>query len=224
MEKDFLMNIPPPSIQKSKIGLCPHGLPAGACPICSGMGGGGGGSTKRAQNAGEMSWDECYAVWQQMLKAKDLQQQRKAQTMQAQMQGVNISAKIANAAQKIANLSQKLVDFVQKTQNQTLSLPKIIAKPLALAAQIAIPILNAIKNVVVIAQKALNFIQAKFADISDKLSAIFGELKNSVEKKISDRLKDFKKKFKSLFGILDVEETETQEREADVITQRSKED
>lgn len=201
--KDFLMNIPPPMVQKSKIGTCPHGLPAGACPICSGMGGGGGGcSTKRAQNPGEMSWDQCYSVWQQMLKAKDLQAQRKEQALQAQMQqAISFTAKMDNAAQRLANLAQKLTDFAKTGQMQNLQLPKVIAKPLALAAQIAVPILNAAKNVVIIAQKALNFIQTKLADISDKLNAIFGELKNSTEKKISDALKDFKKKFKSIFGI-----------------------
>ena len=26
----------------NRIGTCPHGLPMGACPICNGMGGGGG--------------------------------------------------------------------------------------------------------------------------------------------------------------------------------------
>ena len=26
----------------ARVGTCPHGLPLGACPICNGMGGGGG--------------------------------------------------------------------------------------------------------------------------------------------------------------------------------------
>lgn len=212
------MNIPPPMVQKSKIGSCPHGLPAGACPICSGMGGGGGSSTKRAQNPGEMSWDECYTVWQQMLKAKDLQAQRKEQALQAQLQqGVNFTAKMDNAAQRLANLAQKLTDFAKNIQTQSLPIPKMLAKPLSqalsLTAQIAVPVLNATKNVVIIAQKVINFVQAKFADISDKLSAIFGELKNSTEKKISDALKNFKKKFKSLFGILEPEETNKEQND-----------
>lgn len=209
------MNIPPPMVQKSKIGTCPHGLPAGACPICNGMGGGGGGggSTKRAQNPGEMSWDQCYSVWQQMLKAKDLQAQRKEQAMQAQMQqAVNLSAKMDNAAQRLANLAQVLTNFAKTGQIQNLQLPKMIAKPLALAAQIAVPVLNAAKNVVIIAQKALNFVQTKLADISDKLNAIFGELKNSTEKKISDALKDFKKKFKSIFGVFEPAEVDDEEK------------
>jgi len=181
-------------------------------------GGGGGGSTKRAQNSGEMSWDECNAVWQQMLKAKDLQQQRKNEALQTQLQqGINFTAKMDNAAKMIANLAQKLTDFAKNIQTQSLPIPKMLAKPLSralsLAAQIAVPVINAVKNIVIITQKVINFVQAKFADISDKLSAIFGELKNSTEKKISDALKNFKKKFKSLFGILEPEETNKEQND-----------
>ena len=49
-----------------------------------------------------------------------------------------------------------------------------------------------------------NIIQAathKVIDISDKLTAIIGELKNSIEKKISENFNEFKKKIKSLFSI-----------------------
>lgn len=43
----------------ARVGTCPHGLPLGACPICNGMGGGGG--MKKADfsaKPGEMSWNE----------------------------------------------------------------------------------------------------------------------------------------------------------------------
>ena len=43
-------------VNKLNAGLCPHGLPPGACPICSGMGGGGGKRVgERPQKAGEMT-------------------------------------------------------------------------------------------------------------------------------------------------------------------------
>ena len=48
------------NINKTSAGLCPHGLPPSACPICSKMGGGGGTRPgERAQKPGEMSYDEC---------------------------------------------------------------------------------------------------------------------------------------------------------------------
>lgn len=54
------MKLPLSPINKSKIGTCPHGLPQGACPICSGMGGGGGARKVETKGAGEMTWDcEC---------------------------------------------------------------------------------------------------------------------------------------------------------------------
>lgn len=211
------MNITKPTVQNHKIGTCPHGLPAGACPICNGMGGGGGGSVKKTDRpAGEMTWDQCYAVWQKMLQAKDLAAQKKHDALQAQMQApVNFAARLENVALKMVGLADRLANFVQKAQ----ATPTLITKTLALAAKIAIPVLNAMQNVVNFAQKAVNFVQQKLADISDKLNAIFGELKNSIEKKISDKLKDFKKRFKSLFGVTELddidEETGNREQETE---------
>lgn len=207
------MNIPASAIQKTKVGTCPHGLPLGACPICNGMGGGGGGAKRTSsstKNAGEMSWDQCFAIWQQILKAKDLAQQKQELAMQARLQMPNAQTKLENLAQNIANLVQKLTQLNQKGQME--SLPKIISRPLALMAKMAIPVLNVVKNIAVATQKVINFVQGKFADISDKLSAVFGELKNSMEKKISERFTDFKKKFKSLFGILEPAETDDEDK------------
>lgn len=201
------MNVKPPLAQKSKIGTCPHGLPQGACPICSG----GGGSRKPDKlPQGEMSWDECFAVGQ-MLKAQKLAQQQKELAMQAQLHTpLNQQSKLENIAQKMAIPAEKLADFVQKAQAQTQLIPRIFTQPLVLFAKLIIPVLNILKDIPILAQKTINFVKEKLADISDKLNAIFGELKNSTEKKISDRLKDFKKKLKLL---LVEQETETKETE-----------
>ena len=198
------MNLKLSSAHKTKVGTCPHGLPQGACPICSGMGGGGGSaSTRKARPAGEMTWDQCYSVWQQMLRAKEQAQLKRQEALQAQMQPqITFSAKLANLAQKIAATVDNLSNFVQKAQAK----PSLINNALAFAAKLAIPVLNVLNNVSVMAQKAASFVTEKIADISDKLNAIFGEIKNFTEKKISDKLKNFKKKFKSLFGIFESEE------------------
>lgn len=206
------MSIQLSSVHKAKVGTCPHGLPLGACPICNGMGGGGGSSRKAEKPAGEMSWDECNAVWQQMLKAKDLAQQQKNQAIQAQLQQVNFAGRMENMAQKIASLSEKLADFAQKGNA---SLPKALTKPLMFAAKIAIPLLNVLKEIPLLAQKAVNFVQEKMADISDKLNAIFGELKNSTEKKISEKFKNIKKKLKSIFGIFEAPESVDEEKKVE---------
>lgn len=204
------MNLPLSSVNKPKIGTCPHGLPLGACPICNGMGGGGG-AKKMERPAGEMSWDECYAVWQQMLKAKEFAQQKRELANAQLMAQANFSARIFNPAQSIANLAQKLANFIQKSNSMPAA--NFLTKVLVLASKVALPVLNLAKNVAEFVQKPINFIKEKLADISDKLNAIFGELKNSQEKKISDRFKDFKKKFKSLFGIFEPIDAENEEKQ-----------
>lgn len=205
------MNVSPPNIQKVKTGTCPHGLPLGACPICNGMGGGGGSASakKTDPHAGEMTWNECYAVWQQMIKAKELAQQRKNENIQAQMiSQYKMQLSISNFSQKILNLAEKLTNFVQKTSADS----SMLSKTLAFAAKLVIPALNTLKNVLIATEKTINLVKEKLADISDKLNAIFGELKNSIEKKISDRLKDFKKKFKSLFGIYEPDDIDEEDK------------
>lgn len=202
------MNLPLSSVQQTKIGTCPHGLPQGACPICSGMGGGGGASTKANKN--EMSWSECYVQWQQMQKAKQNPRQLQNEAAQAQMiSQYKTQLSLNFAAQNIGNIASNLANFIQKTlPNSSLS-----QRLLAFSAKLALPVLNAVQNVLNFADKVLNVIKEKMIDISDKLNAIFGELKNSIEKKISDKLKDFKKKFKTLFGITDVQDTDEIEDE-----------
>lgn len=203
------MKLPPSSIQKTKVGTCPHGLPQGACPICSGLGGGGGSAKKSERPSGEMSWDECFAVGQ-MMKAQQLAQlQRKNQSIQSQMiSEYKMQLSLGSMAQKMTNLAEKLTNFVQKTQSTS----SILSKTLAFGAKLAIPTLNVLKNAALLAQKAMNFAKEKLTDISDKLNAMFGELKNADEKKISDRLKDFKKKIKSLFGITEPEDIDDEEK------------
>lgn len=199
------MNKPLTLVNQPRIGTCPHGLPMGACPICNGMGGGGGASSKKLNSPKEMSWSECYSAWQKIIQAKDLAKQRQEITPNS----ISFTAGLANFSQKIANISEKLANFVQNTQ----SLPKIISTPLKMIAKITIPILNTIQNLSDMAKNAINFAKEKFADISEKLNAIFGELKNSIENKISEKLKDFKKKFKSIFGIFEPEDIVDDEKQ-----------
>ena len=171
----------------SKIGSCPHGLPQGACPICSGMGR----AQKKADfsaKPGEMSWNECAAIGA-FLKAQKL----------AKQQRIN-DAKSFTAMQKsfeksLMNMSQKLADIAQIFAKHT---PSIISKPVGFVLNTIIG--APLRFVANISNIISNFAQ-KFVDISDKLTAIMGELKNSIEKKISDAFSNLKKKVKSLFSI-----------------------
>lgn len=196
------MSISLSSAQTPKLGTCPHGLPPGACPICSGAGGGGGSAKKADFSAkpGEMSWAECAAIGQ-MLKAQQL----------AKQQGENpAQMNLVNFQQNMSNLAQRLTSFAQNIQN---SLPAVIAKPIDfLTNKLLVPMLNILKDMPLNIQKTVAQIAEKLADISDKLTAMFGELKNSIEKKISDKLKDFRKKIKSFFSTLETEEIDNEDK------------
>ena len=182
----------------SRIGTCPHGLPQGACPICSGMGGAG----KKADfsaKPGEMSWNECAAIGAFLRAQKNAQMQKQAD-IQNYAQSLRVfQNSLMSASQRAVNIAGF---FVQNT-------PAFIAKPVGFILNnfVAAP-LKMIANIP-------NFIQNfsnKMADISDKLTAMFGELKNSIEKKISDKFNEFKKKVKSLFSIFKPLDTDNEDK------------
>ena len=190
-----------------KAGTCPHGLPLGACPICNGMGGGGG--MRKADfsaKPGEMSWNECAAIGA-FLKAQANAKARRQQDLQnyaLQMQ--NFQTSMVNARARVAELAQF---FTQNT-------PAIIAKPVNFVLNTVLGgTLNIIKNLPAAIQTAFQTIQQKFADISDKLTAMMGELKAAVEKKISETFSELKKKVKSLFTIFSPLDAENEDKQID---------
>lgn len=194
-------------VNNLKLGTCPHGLPPGACPICSGAGGGGGGSAVRkadfSAKPGEMSWSDCAAMGQ-MLKNQKMAKALNEQPFQAQLNPA------VNFQKNMENLALKINSFIQ-TQQATL--PSALTKPIAFFAnKLIIPVLNALKDIPLNIQKAAIKVIEKLTDISDKLVAMFGELKNSVEKKISDKLKDFKKKTASFFGVFEPKGTDDEDK------------
>lgn len=190
--------------QNARVGTCPHGLPMGACPICNGMSGGGGG--KKADfsaKPGEMSWNECAAIGA-FLKAQKAAQQAREAEFQAHIQALQ---KFQNT---MANAAQRAAQFAQMVQN---SMPPVIAKPLAFVMNnIVATGLNVLKN---LPASAANFVQnfsQKLADIADKLTAVYGELKAAVQKKVSEFFKDIKKKIKSIFGIFEPTDTDDEDK------------
>lgn len=193
--------------QNSRIGTCPHGLPIGACPICNGMAGGGGArKADFSAKAGEMSWNECAAIGA-FLKAQKVAQQARNADFQAHVQNL---IKFQNT---MANAAQRAAQFAQIIQN---SMPAIIAKPLAFVINnIVVNGLNAIKNIpAAVANFAQNFTQ-KLADISDKLTAVYGELKAAISKKMSETLNGIKKKIKSIFGIFEPNDSDNDDKKVE---------
>ena len=196
----------PLQVQPNKVsgGLCPHGLPPSACPICSGGGAGGAKKADFSAKAGEMSWNQCAAIGA-MLRAQKLNAQMNEQAYQNRLQAVaRFEIQMANMAQKIASLAVQIS-----------SLPSFFSKPAnILFNNILIPFVNTMKNMPANIMKFADKVFEKFHDIQDKLNAMFGELKNAIEKKISDKLRDYKKKVASLFELFDPREVE-EEKEVD---------
>lgn len=190
-------------------GLCPHGFPSGACPLCNGMGGGGSSSTRNMRRKpGEMTYNECYAIWQ-MMKAAKLQNDKMEKMQQiAQLENAN---KLNNLNVKFANNN-----IIQRILSNNL-------------LQGGINILNNFgKNITKFTTNITNFIVQGFntivssvknfiADISGKIALFFGEEKQALEDNIKKAVKAVKEKFISLFGFINKsnreEETEQKVKE-----------
>lgn len=182
-----------------KAGTCPHGLPLGACPICNGMAGGNS-TTKRniPRNVGEMTYNQCAAIGA-MLRA---QKHAKEQAKIAQQ---NYIQSLTDFAKNIANTHQRLADLmVRVTQN----LPPVVAKPMNFVLKVILtPVQTVLRGVVVILHK--------FADITDKLTAVYGELKAAIKEKVSKFAAAVKKKLKSIFFVFGADETDDEEKKID---------
>lgn len=191
----------------ARVGTCPHGLPLGACPICNGMGGGGGmRKSDFSAKPGEMSWNECAAIGA-FLKAQQnakLQHQQDAQNYA--QQAIAFQNAMNNASQKTAALAQFF----------TANTPAIIAKPVNFILNSVVgTVINAVKNFPGVIQNTIQTLSQKFADISDKLAAVYGEVKTAIEKKISETLNEIKKKVKSLFSIFNPQNADDEDKQID---------
>lgn len=189
----------------SKIGTCPHGLPQGACPICSGMGGG----MKKADfsaKPGEMSWNECAAIGA-FLKAQKNARLQREQDAQNFTNNIKVFQNtLMNASQRLANIGGF---FAQNT-------PAIVARPVNFVLNTVLGgIVRTIANIPSTISNIIQTVQQKLADISDKLTAMVGELKASIEKKISESLKTLKKKIKSIFSIFNSQNIDNEEKQID---------
>ncbi len=182
------------AVTSTSTSLCPHGLPAAACPECSG---GAGGNkklhSKPVQKSKAWSYAKCYSVWQSMKAAqalKDAEAQRAlrqletAKTIQAKLN--NIIAKFQNVAQSVAQMLPQNVRavFMNVFNSVMTPLMNLISK---------IP--QTLQNI----QNFLNDVKLQILATSEKLTAIFGEIKNFVERKIADKYKKLTRSLLKLF-------------------------
>lgn len=190
-----------------KAGTCPHGMPLGACPICNGMAGGNSTSKRDIpRNVGEMSYNQCAAIGA-MLRA---QKNAKAQAKLAQQ---NHLQALADFQKNISNTHQRTMALAVLVTN---TMPAVIAKPVNyILNNIIGKALTIIQNLPAAIARFTQAINQKMADISDKLTAIYGELKAAIGEKISKFTSDLKKKLKSLFFVFGTQETDDEDKKID---------
>ena len=187
------------NVNKVNTGLCPHGLPPGACPICSKMAGGALRVGERPQKAGEMSYHQCVMLGN-LMRARELADKRHLQQLE---QHSEILKSFENVMSK---LRMNLQNFIQNMNTN------IITKPIAFVTQrIVLPIFNFIQNIPKFIQQFQNL---KF-EIQDKLNAIWGEVKNFINKKISEIVSVLKMDIKNLFKIFKKHNTDDDDTKID---------
>ena len=165
-----------------KPGCCAHGLPAGACPVCS-MSGGNSRKPDRSGRPGEMSYHQC-AMIGNMMRARALAQKNHEQNLKLHAQ--NLEQFEANMTRLIQNMKQFTQIFSQN----------LIAKPIAIVLNITIiPVLTVIKNIPKVFQTLNNL---RF-EITDKLAAIYGEAKAFILKKAEEGAKVLSSFFEKIF-------------------------
>lgn len=189
-----------------KAGTCPHGLPLGACPICNGMAGGNS-TTKRdiPRNVGEMTYNQCAAIGV-MLKAQKLAKE------QAKIAQQNHLQSLMEFSKNLVKVHQRLTDLMALITKTT---PLIISKPVNF-------VLNIIQKVIIVpllgngqGEGLIQTFVQKFVDISDKLTAVYGELKAAIKEKTQKFISDIKKKLKSIFFVFGADETDDEEKKID---------
>ena len=199
------MSSPIAGARTHKAGSCPHGLPHGACPICSGMGGGGGISTRgRQPKAGELTWEQCYAIGQ-MMKAQQAAKKQTQELFLHQDQAAMLQRLMQNAAAiKTALLNMLPTPVIRALDG----IKNLMLTPISQPGQ---KFVQTIQTTFANLTKFAQTLKEKFINITDKLNALFGEAKNALEKKISEKFKEVKKRIFNLFAIATADNDEDEE-------------
>ncbi len=186
------------SISNTRAGLCPHGLPPSACPICSGGGGMGGARAKetvvtKPTNSGEWSYMKCYAAGLAM-RAQEARVENAKTAFERQ---IEFAQKLS---QNIQNIADKIKAAVENIKN---TMPNLIANTVQFLTKVFVmPVLSLIAQIPKIIEKFANF-QQNLANMlqqaGEKLTAFLGDIKNFIEKKLFENTKKTIKKFFSFF-------------------------
>ena len=177
---------------------CPHGLPVGACPICSGMGGGGSKDKNKPRRPGEMSYNECMAEWIRMQNAQRAKMQANIDKVKAK----NLAEFTKNIESKKAVLQAKIDAYFKKLDNVVQKLPPVIKIIVAPAIKIIQSVLNIVVNV------AFN-VSIFVSSVSEKMAMLLYEVKNHITSFIQKTVEKSKKILKTILSLfMEFEEDE----------------
>lgn len=182
-------------VSPMRVGTCPHGNPIGACPICNGMGGGGGKKADFSAKVGEMSYAQCLAIGN-MLKA---QKQRR---LDAKNDFVKMQEQVAIFYKNMNTMLQKIQTILQNVFNKLPDGVKTAIKNIA--NTVIMPALNFLKNVFNniknLVNNAFQQLKGMLKEACDRFAGIIDELKNFFEKQIAEKFNEIKTKLFKLFG------------------------
>ncbi len=194
-----MQSSPVMTAQPSKVGMCPHGLPPAACPVCSGGGAMRGGNIKtepkpvKQTNSGEWSYMKCYAVGLAM-RAQEARAENAKNAFERQIEFGKLLSK------NIQRTANRIFEAVRNFQN---SMPQVFQKPIELFLNFMLkPALNILQKIPELIEKFALFqkdIISKLVQASDKLTAILGDIRNFINRKITEKIKKKIKRFFLLF-------------------------
>lgn len=191
------MPSPISSQSNTRAGLCPHGLPPAACPICSSGGMGSAGKMKNSpvpkqkSNSGEWSYMKCYAAGLAM-KAQQNRVEFNKSAFERQIEfAKQLNKSIENLARKIQNALQNIKDIT----------PKFISNPIQFIANSFINLISQIPKIIEKFAQLQQDIRAFINQAAEKLVSVLGEIKNFIDKKITENIKKKLKKFLIFFKI-----------------------
>lgn len=177
---------------------CPHGMPVGTCPICAGMSGGASKDKNKPRKPGEMSYNECMAVWIRMQNAKKAKMQAKIDKLNAN----NLAEFKKGLENKKAIAQAKLDAYFEKLDNVIKKLPPVIQNIITPATKIIQSVLNIVVNV------TFN-ISIFISSVSEKMAMLLYETKNHITSFIQKTIEKSKKIVKILLSLfMEFEENE----------------
>jgi len=188
-------NTPKIQVQQKPMRVCcPHGNPGGSCPLCLGMGGGGGSSVKAkptAKELGLLTWADLLPAWNAMLAANQRQEyEKKLDTLLAMKKFIEQS----NIYKAINNFIDSKIMPVLKLLNSQVLTP--IVKTINQTIQTINNLYTELKTQLMQQMtKLTGILNEKIQQVMDKLRQVTELIKNAMEMIVSN-LKEKEKALK----------------------------